>query len=470
VAWTPILPKGSEVKQSRLPGNSYENGQAIIELNVHDVPPEADEEYMPPIGSLSYRVLFYYSPYKTVEEYWKNEGKGWSKNNDRFIGPGNKVKDAVKDLIAPTDTADQKLRKLYAAVMKVNNTSYNRERSVAEEKAQGLGEAKSTDDIWERKRGADDQIAQLFIAMARAAGMKAYAMTVTNRDRNIFLINYLSFSQLDDTIAVVNVDGKEQFFDPGQRYCPYGHLAWKHTLVQGLRQTDNGTAIGDTPGEPYTASRTQRSANLTMDEHGGVTGTLKMAWTGAAALNWRANYLRGDATSLNRDLRVSMEHMMPAGMEVKISSIENLEDYEQPLTVSYNVKGQFGSSTGKRILIPGDIFEANARPTFVHEKRETAVAFTYPHVIQDAMRVNFPPSLGVESVPVPEQLPFEKFAVYALKTESTPTSVTVRREFDLGNVIYKLEEYPALRTFYNKFETKDQEPIVLKAAAPAAGN
>jgi hypothetical protein len=33
-----------------------------------------------------------------------------------------------------------------------------------------------------------------------------------------------------------------------------------------------------------------------------------------------------------------------------------------------------------------------------------------------------------------------------------------------------VEEYPALRTFYNKFETKDQEPVVLKAAAPATGN
>jgi hypothetical protein len=207
-----------------------------------------------------------------------------------------------------------------------------------------------------------------------------------------------------------------------------------------------------------------------MDEHGAVTGTLKMSWIGAQALNWRASYLRGDVTSLNRDLRVSMEHTMPAGMEVKVSGIENLEDYEQPLTVSYDVKGQIGSSTGKRILIPGDIFEANAKPTFVHDKRETPVAFSYPHVVQDAVRVNFPSSLGAESTPATEQLPYEKFAVYAFRTESTPTSVTVRRELDLGNILYKVEEYPALRTFYNKFETKDQEPVVLKAAAPATGN
>jgi transglutaminase-like putative cysteine protease len=467
VAWTPILPKGFEVKQSRLPGSATDDGQALLELNIHDVVPAPDEEYMPPLGSLTYRVLFYYSPYRTMDEFWKNEGKGWAKTNDKFIGPGNKVKDAVKELVAPSDTADQKLRKLYAAVMKLDNTSYNRAHGAAEEKSEGLGEVKTTDDIWERKRGSDDQIAQLFVAMARAAGLQAYVMSVTDRDRNVFVQNYLSFSQLNDTIAIVVVDGKDQFFDPGQRYCPYGHLAWKHTVTGGLRQTDNGSALAVTPGEPYTASRVQRVADLTMDEHGEVTGDVKMIWTGAPALSWRQRYLRGDGTSLNNDLRTSMEHLMPSGMEVKVTSIDNLEDYEKPLIVSYNIKGAIASSTGKRLILPGDIFETNSKPTFPHEKREEPVFFEYPHSVLDAVRVKFPASLGLESLPAGEQLPLQKFAAYVLKTETTPTSFTVRRELDLGNIFYKTEEYPDLRTFYKQLETKDQEPIVLKAASPA---
>ena len=470
VAWAPILPKGFEVKQSRIPGGgALGDSQTVLELNIHDVAPVPDEEYMPPFGSLTYRVMFYYSPYRTMDEFWKNEGKGWAKTNDKFIGPGNKVKDAVKELVAPSDTADQKLRKLYAAVMKLDNTSFNRAHGAAEEKSEGLGEVKSTDDIWERKRGSDGQIAQLFVAMARAAGLQAYVMSVTDRDHNVFVPNYLSFSQLEDTIAIVVIDGKDQFFDPGQRYCPYGHLAWKHTVTGGLRQIDNGSALVDTPAEPYTASRIQRVADLKMDEHGEVTGDVKMAWTGAPALIWRQRYLRGDATSLNNDLRTSMEHLMPSGMEVKVTSIDNLEDYEKPLSVSYNVKGAIASSTGKRLILPGDIFETNSKPTFPHAKREEPVVYDYPHSVLDAVRVTFPASLGLESLPAGEQFPLQKFAVYVLKTETTPTSYLVRREFDLSNIFYKTEEYPDLRAFYNKFETKDQEPVVLKAATPAAG-
>jgi hypothetical protein len=469
IAWTPILPKGYEVKQSRLPPSSgYDAGQATLELNIQDVPPAPDEEYMPPIESLTYRVLFYFMADTSMTEFWKNEGKRWSQVRDKFIGPDAKVKAAVNDLVAPTDTQEQKLRKLYAAVMKLDNTSYNRVRSAAEDKAQGLGEAKNTDDVWERKRGNDDQIAQLFVAMARAAGMKAYVMGVTDRDRSVFLTSYLNLGQMDDDIAIVNVDGKEQYFDPGQRYCPYGQLAWKHTLAQGLRQVDGGTAVlGGTPGTSYKDSRTDRIADLTMDEHGEATGTVTMTYRGAPALRWRQVYLRGDATSLNRDLQTAMERLMPGGMDVKVKSIEKLEEYEEPLVVKYDVKGQIASSTGKRLLVPNDIFEANEKPAFPHEKRELPVYFDYASSLLDAVRVTFPATLGVESVPASDQMPFQKTAAYALQVQSAGNSVTVHRSLLIGDIIFDVSQFPDLRAFYSKFETKDQEPVVLKAAAPA---
>ena len=85
------------------------------------------------------------------------------------------------------------------------------------------------------------------------------------------------------------------------------------------------------------------------------------------------------------------------------------------------------------------------------------------------MRVTFPASLSLESVPATEQLPFQKDAVYSIKVESTANSVTVYRNLLIGDIVFTLEQYPELRNFYSKFETKDQEPFVLKAGATAAG-
>lgn len=106
-------------------------------------------------------------------------------------------------------------------------------------------------------------------------------MEVTNRDEEMFVKEYLTTSQLDDDIAVVVVDGKELFLDPGQRYCQFSQLHWKHAGTRGLRQTDNGTAIGDTPGDGYKDAQVLRSAGLRLDPDGTVHGQVRLSLSGS---------------------------------------------------------------------------------------------------------------------------------------------------------------------------------------------
>ena len=466
ILWAQILPPKADLKESRLPGSGL-NGtsQDTIDLHVQDVPPLPTEEYMPPIKIFSYRVLFYYSPYNSADEYWKNQGKGWSKTSDKFIGPGPKVSAAVQSIIAGANTQDEKLRKIYTAVMQIENTTVSGSHASQEENGKTLAPPKNTDDVWERKRGTDDQIAELFVAMARAAGMKAYLVAVPNRDHTLFTPVYLSMSQFDDDIAIVNVDGKERFFDAGQRYCPYGHLAWKHSTTQGLRQTDNGTAIAYTAEESYKDSRIDRVADLKIDEHGEATGTVRFTWSGAPALHWRQESLRGDTTGLNHDLEKAAERLLPAGMDVKLVTTSPLDQYEQPLSVQFTVKGQIGTATSKRLILPSDVFEVNATPSFPHEKRETAVYFDYPVANLDAMRITFPPTLAIESQPVATKLPLTNSAMYMTDAKVAGNSITLYRNLLRGQIVYMPKEYPDLRTFYNKLETADQQPLILKVAA-----
>ncbi|WP_263375829.1 DUF3857 domain-containing protein [Granulicella aggregans] len=467
LAWTPILPPGAEVKRTELPGsNLSHDGSSQIDLVVHDIAPSIEEEFMPPISSLGYRVLFYSSPYRNPEEFWKGEGKYWSKRRDKFIGPGKGVQAAVQELVSPSDTQEQKLKKLYAAVEGLENTDYTRERSRNEDKAEGLNAVHTTDDILARKRGSSDQLAQLFVAMARAAGMKAYLMLVTNRDRTIFLKNFLSFDQLDDDIAIVEVDGKERAFDPGSRYCPFGHLAWKHSESAGLRQTEGGSTLAGTPGESYQASGIIRVANLKMDETGVVTGKVDLKFTGAPALKWRQKALTDDKETVEREMKEHAEHMLPGGMDVKVLSIDKLDQYEEPLTVALSIKGPIGSSTGKRLLVTGDLFECNSKPTFSRDKREMAVYFPYPYNARDAIRINLPPGFEVESVPVNKDVKMGKTAAYDIKAVADGTGVTIRRNLLVGEIIYLPAEYPDLKAFYGQFEAKDQEPVILKVAGP----
>src|SRR5665213_1101836 len=128
--------------------------------------------------------------------------------------------------------------------------------------------------------------------------MKAYAMMVPNRSNHIFTPMWMSTRQFANTVAIVTIDGKDQFFGPGERYAPYGQLQWEYTYSKGLRQTDNGTDFALTPPMSYKDTRTDRVANLTMAEDGKVTGTIEMTYRGAEALRLRQQALRGDEESL----------------------------------------------------------------------------------------------------------------------------------------------------------------------------
>lgn len=422
------------------------------------------------MDSLSYRVLFYYTGYKNGAEYWEKEGKRWAKEREKFIGPGSAVTAAVTGLVGAGDTAEQKLRKIYAAGMAMENTDYTREHTSREERAAGLKDPTGTDDILNRKRGSGDQLTQLFIAMARAAGMKSYLMAVADRSRRIFLGGYLSFNQLDDYIAIVAVDGKEEVFDPGQRYCAYGHLAWNHTLAGGLRQTATGVEVTGTSASSYKDARTGRVADLALDEQGNATGQVVISYTGDAALDWRHEALRGDDTSLNADLKSHLEGMMPGGMEVRVTKVDNLNDAEKPLTITYEVKGAIGSPTGRRLLIVGNLFEVNSKPRFHESKRELAVDMRYPSVVQDAVRLKLPPSFEVESQPAIENAEIKGRATYTTSSKKAPNSITLYGNLTIGKTVFLPADYTELRGFHGKLEAKDQEAVVLThAAVPASG-
>jgi hypothetical protein len=452
-------------------GNTVRSGLDGYDLEVEDIPALPDEDYMPPFRSFSYRVIFYYSPWRSSEEFWKNEGKYWSKDVDRFANPSAKMHEAVQQIVAPGDSDEQKLEKIYAAVMKLENTSFTREHTTAENKAEGL-KVKNADDIWDQKRGTDDEITRLFIALCRAAGFKAYAMIVVDRDQNVLQQSYFDWSQLNDELAIVSVGGKDLFFDPGQRYCEFGKLHWKHTWAGGLRQTDKGPEMATAPSESYKESRTDRFAQLSLDATGKISGLIRITMTGSEALRWRQEALRGDQDEIKKEFEDELQPAMPPGVQIKTNHFIGLDDSTKMLMVQLDVSGTLGTSTGKRIFLPATFFEANSKVLFASSKRENPVDLHYPYVVADQVLLTLPAGMAVESLPQEATIPFAPFGDYVVKYVSKGNMYGYGRQVRLATPFYKTDEYPGLRSFFQKTSAQDQSQVVLKqdtsASTPAA--
>src|SRR3569833_3407501 len=141
------------------------------DLDLTDIPAVPSEEWMPPQNSVNWRLQFYYTQYATGGEFWQKEGNRWQKESDRFADPSKVLKEAMAQIVAAADTEDQKSRKIYAEVMKLENTDFTREKTRAELKTEKLKQIKNAEDVWKQKSGSSDQIALLYVALARAAGL-----------------------------------------------------------------------------------------------------------------------------------------------------------------------------------------------------------------------------------------------------------------------------------------------------------
>ncbi len=455
--YSSMLPEGTKVVEEA-------SGRYTLDaLNVQAIP---HEDYMPPLGALIEQVQFYYSGSYGMDDFWKHEGGSWSKEMDRFASETKPLKEAVAQIVAAGDNEDAKARKLYDAVMALDNTDYTRRKSKEELKQQGLKRAKDAEDVWKQKSGSSDEIALLYLAMARIAGLKAYAMLLCNRDQEVFNPYFMSMRQLDDVLVVVSVNGKEQPIDPGKRFATFGQLAWKHTLTGGLRQSDKGTVFAETRGNPYKEAQTLRVADVNIALDGTVSGTARVAMAGPAAARWRELAVENDEDEVKKQFNEYLHGLVPDGVTADFDHFLGLDDYHSQLMGIVKLSGNMGTKTGKRIFLPGVFFASHAKHPFVaDEKRQTAVDMEYADNIVDEVTYHVPDTFSVESAPPDTSIPWTGHAAFQLKSTVDKNSIEVNRTLARAFTMVMPKDYSALHEFYQKVATADQQQLVLTAVA-----
>lgn len=459
--YTANLPAGVQV--AKTPKGDYS-------LDLHDVPPIPRETNAPPESSFLYRVRFFYTPYDTTQTYWDNEVGRWSKQIDDFATQSQTIKEAAGQITAGATTPDAKARKLYEAVQALENTNFSRAKSEEERQKLGLKkELKKAQDVWNEKSGSANDIAGLYLALARAAGLEAYGSKVADRSRRIFDPNLLSLYQMDSLLVVLRIDGKDVYLDPGQKLCPYGQLNWKHTLAGGLQQNIKGPIFA--PAGLSKDAITAHSADLTLDEHGAITGTVKILMSGPEALRWRQLSLTDDAIEVEKQFNESMKRLLPAGTQGELDHFQGMDTPATNLLAVVKVSGSLATPSGKRLLVPAFFFSTGAHKQFVDEPtRAIPVDLHYAEQIIDDVIYHLPAGFTIESAPQPTQLPWAGHAALVTKTTSAPGVIDIKHIYARAFILLDAKEYPALRDYYQKLATNDQQQLVLSPAPASSGN
>ena len=453
------LPSGVHLQPS--PNRDYT-------LDLTDVPPIRHEENAPPDQSRIFGVRFYYSPYLAGDVFWTSEGKLWAKELDRASEPTSELREATAKITAGASTDDEKARKLYEAIQAIENVDFSRKGSEAGQGSRGV---RNPTQVLSEKSGTPNEIAILYLALARAAGLQARPMSVADRRKQIFDPGYLSLDQLTATLVVLRINGGEIFVDPGEKLMPYGQLHWAHSLSGGLLETADGTTTGAlTPSNLSKDAITAHTADLNVDGQGKVTGSIKLIVSGPKALEWQQLNLTADPAVLRREVSGPLAALLPEQISAEMGEIQGLGSSNGYVSVSARIEGLIGTLEGKRMLLPAFLFSTRDGQFAVAEQREAPIDLHYSEQVIDDAVYHLPQGFVLESAPQPVQLAWPEHAALVVKTQPGAGVIEIKHIFARASVLMDAKEYAALRDYYQKMAATNQQRLVLSSAAMAAQN
>jgi hypothetical protein len=471
VAWSSFLASGSQPQLHDVPTATLSSTHTVsywVDLNLNNIPAFIEEPFMPPPAILKWRVSFYYQANPKMEDYWRAEGKFWNKDVQSFVEKDKGVQESLGQILVPSDSAEQKVRKIYAFVTKLENQDYIPERTKQEEKVLELKVNKGASDVLEHRSGTHDDLNRLFVSMVRAAGIPASMIWVPDRSERIFIKEFLSTHQLDAEIAIVQLDGKEVFLDPGSKFCPYGMVDWRYNTVDGLRQDNKGARFAQAPPPEYKQSIITRLADVGLDEHGTASGTVTLVFKGLAAMVRRQEGSRTDAEGRKKMLEGELREILPGNSEIRLLNSPDWESTEASLMAQLYVKFPFAVAAGKRLMLPQHLFQVNEKPRFSAAQRSNPVYFHFPWQEADEVHIKIPAGMSIESLAPDDTVKLEYALYQARQKQEAPDKLFSRRDFIMGGMVITQDKYKDLKNFLDKVKSDDDQPALVRLSPSVA--
>ncbi len=454
------VPKGTVV-QTMSDGN--------LQLDIDNIPAYEEEGYSLPEENLKMQVALYYAVgFYSNQNYWTELGRHRAEQYDAFIGKSKAIEREAARLVAPSDSDESKLRKIYARVQQIRAVSYEGDKTDKEKKQENLKENKNAEDVLNRGYAYANQINLLFIALARAAKFQAYPVLVASRKNLFFVEDLPNEYQLNAMVVQVRFGSELIYLDPATRFCPYGLLPWEETDTGAVRVDRSWPALGSTPGSKSTDAVTRLSAELRLMEDGALRGTLDVLYFGQEALSMRLEAINQDDAARRKELEESIRKSLVQGATVNLASSAGWESSDGPLKASFEVEiPNFATRAGRRLILPVGIFHANQSNPFFPARRVHPVYFSYSQETHEEVKLELPPGMQVESLP-PAKKADQKAVYYDSSMIKEGNTLRFTRTLRLSGYLFDVQQYPVLKVFYDRVLAGDSEQVTLVTQAESA--
>jgi hypothetical protein len=443
----------------------HDQKAGVLKMDVESVSPFEAEEQMPPEESYKLQMRFFYTtPFmSSPSAFWFQTGTWWSRGIDYYVGDHKEIKGAAEEAIGGQTDPEKKLRKLYARAQQVRNLSYERHRTEKEQKQEELKDNKDALDVLRHGYGDRNSITRFFVALARGSGFTASVVFVSSRESRLFDREVLSFGQLDSEIALVKLNGKSVFLDPGTRFCPYGMLRWMRSGTAAMDMRDPGQLIY-TPGATQESAIISRSADLTLTPDGALKGEARVEFSGVEALERRLSALDTDEAGRKKELEDEVKQWLPVNSKAEMTASVGWDMESESLTAVFNLEvPEYASAAGKRLLVPTVLFQPRRKRVLKNGPRKYPIYYPYAFAEQDHISLVLPEGYSAETL-VAEQNVKVPFAGYNASASAAGRRLNMERSLTFNGIFFPPDRYEELRGFYAKVQAGDDSQNVLRQA------
>jgi Domain of Unknown Function with PDB structure (DUF3857)/Transglutaminase-like superfamily len=262
--------------------------------------------------------------------------------------------------------------------------------------------------------------------------------------------------------------GRILFFDPTDTLTPFGEIRGELQGNFGMLVTPDGGELVQLPILPAASNGIQRTAKLTLDNQGNLTGEVHEVRTGDAASEQRYA-LR--AVQKSADQIKSIETLMAHSLgtfQVTKASVTNLKQNLLPFEYNWSfVAPRYGKAAGELLLVRPRVLGVKTSDLLeTKDPRKYPIELEGPRLDTDVFEIALPAGYEVDDLPAPVQADYE-FASYRSKAEVSGNVLRYTRSFELKNPSIPLNRIEDLKKLYRIIATDERNNAVLKPASSA---
>jgi len=436
------------------------------------VPGFREEPDMPPDAQVKPWLLVYYQDLdeKVGTEYWDDLAKKRFHDLDSYFQPDDDIKQKAVQLAGGTKDTAQALSRLYefcrTQIHDIDEDAAD--TTVADESRPKP--SKSCAETLRRRKGNRVDIDDLFVSLARGLGYDARMTMAGDRSSIFFRPRMTNSAFLRYRMPAVNVGGAWDFFDPADRYLPFGMLPWAQEGLPALLPDSKKAVFVTPPLSSEWASMETRTGTMRLAPDGALDGDAILSWTGHQAV--REKEWNDDAAPDSREKRIR-DHMkiLLAGATISDVRIEHAADLVDSVVCRFHVHApSFAQVAGRRLLLRPALFEHDVAPRFAASERRHDIYFSYGWSEYDSVRIELPEGYELDQAEVPESFKLGDFGSYTVDlavTKEHPTLI-YRRAFEVHDILLPRDEYAAIKQAFDTVHERDQHTIALRPMATAA--